>query len=93
MEIHGVKRLKGGTVDSENDHRIAMMLAIAATAADGEIILSGAESVQKSYPNFWSEYERLGERSQLWRLNFLFFWSSASGTGCSFYRDQSEQLI
>lgn len=60
LEIHGVKRLKGGIVDSENDHRIAMMLAIAATAADGEIVLSGAESVQKSYPNFWSEYERLG---------------------------------
>ena len=60
LEIVGVNCLQGGEVDSENDHRIAMMLAIAATVSQGDVILHGGESVQKSYPDFWSEYERLG---------------------------------
>ena len=37
-----------------------MMLAIAATRADGPVILSGAESVNKSYPSFWEDYQALG---------------------------------
>ena len=60
LKIQGVAALHGGTVDSENDHRIAMMLAIGAASAEDHIILTGAESVQKSYPDFWSEYVRLG---------------------------------
>ena len=60
LKIQGVTALHGGTVDSENDHRIAMMLAIGAASAEDHIILTGAESVQKSYPDFWSEYVRLG---------------------------------
>ena len=58
--IHGVDQLHGGQVDAHNDHRIAMMLAIAATRADGPITLTGAESVNKSYPNFWDHYQSLG---------------------------------
>ena len=58
--IHGVDKLHGGLVDSHNDHRIAIMLAIAATRADGPITLTGAESVEKSYPNFWEHYQSLG---------------------------------
>ena len=33
LTIHGVDSLNGGTVSGCNDHRIAMMLAIAATRA------------------------------------------------------------
>ena len=52
------------SVDSHNDHRIAMMLAVAATCADGAVDQSrGAESVAKSYPNFWEDYEQLGGTS------------------------------
>ena len=58
--IHGVSSLHGGEVQAHNDHRIAMMLAIAATRADGPVTLSGAESVSKSYPNFWEDYTALG---------------------------------
>ena len=58
--IHGVSSLHGGQVQAHNDHRIAMMLAIAATRADGPVILSGAESVNKSYPSFWEDYQALG---------------------------------
>ena len=50
----------GGTVDSMNDHRIAMSAAIAATIADGTVTILGAECVNKSYPTFWQEFSRLG---------------------------------
>ena len=52
--------LKGGTVDSVNDHRIAMSAAIAATVCTVPVTILGAECVEKSYPKFWDEYFRLG---------------------------------
>jgi len=52
--------LKGGTVDSVNDHRIAMAAAIAATVCSQAVTILGTESVNKSYPEFWAEYRRLG---------------------------------
>jgi len=52
--------LRGGIVDSCNDHRIAMSAAIAATVCSEEVTILGAESVTKSYPRFWEEYSRLG---------------------------------
>ncbi len=52
--------LSGGTVDSCNDHRIAMSAAIAATVCTSPVIILGADAVQKSYPQFWAEYRRLG---------------------------------
>ena len=60
--IHGVGSLKGGAViDCCNDHRIAMMCAVAATRAKGgETVLQGAECVRKSYPDFWQVYRALG---------------------------------
>lgn len=50
----------GGTVDACGDHRIAMAAAIAATRASGPVTILGAECVNKSYPTFWQEYQRLG---------------------------------
>ena len=52
--------LQGGTVDSYQDHRIAMSAAIAATVCSAPVTILGAECVKKSYPGFWSEYTRLG---------------------------------
>ena len=51
---------RGGTVDSYNDHRIAMAAAIAATVCTEPVTILGAEAVNKSYPKFWDEYHRLG---------------------------------
>ena len=51
---------RGGTVDAQNDHRIAMSAAIAATICKEPVIVLGAEAVKKSYPKFWDEYARLG---------------------------------
>jgi len=52
--------LRGGTVNSCNDHRIAMAAAIAATVCTEPVTVLGAEAVNKSYPQFWDEYRRLG---------------------------------
>lgn len=51
--IHGGKPLTGGTVDSANDHRIAMSAAVASVLCD--VAVEGAEAVSKSYPKFWTD--------------------------------------
>ncbi len=58
--ISGVNELKGGEVDSHNDHRIVMALAIAATRANGDVIINNPSAVEKSYPNFFKDYFKLG---------------------------------
>ena len=50
----------GGMVDGQNDHRIVMSAAIAATRCTSPVTILGAEAVNKSYPQFWTEYRRLG---------------------------------
>ena len=61
LTIHGKDSLAGGVkVDSFNDHRIAMMAAIAATRCGKSVTVTGAQCVAKSYPNFWEDYEALG---------------------------------
>lgn len=60
LAFDGVDALSGGTVDSFNDHRIAMMAAIAAVRSRGAVTITNAQAVEKSYPTFWQEYERLG---------------------------------
>ena len=63
--VRGRTQLHGGKVDSFNDHRIAMSMAVAATVADGEVIITGAEAVAKSYPAFWRDYRVLGGQAGL----------------------------
>ena len=61
LVIHGKERLAGGvTVSGHNDHRIAMMAAIAAIRCDNPVTVTGAECVKKSYPDFWEDYRSLG---------------------------------
>ncbi|MEM2963411.1 MAG: 3-phosphoshikimate 1-carboxyvinyltransferase [Candidatus Anstonellales archaeon] len=58
MEIFGQK-LRGGVVDSQKDHRIAMACAVAALCAKEKTIIYGAECVSKSYPSFFEDLERV----------------------------------
>lgn len=44
--------------NAHNDHRIAMSLAPFGLLYDVAIV--GAESVQKSFPNFWKEFQKIG---------------------------------
>ncbi|MBD5085353.1 MAG: 3-phosphoshikimate 1-carboxyvinyltransferase [Clostridiales bacterium] len=65
LTIYGKNVLAGGVkVDAFNDHRIAMMAAIAATRCEQPVIITGAQCVAKSYPDFWEEYQRLGGKLQ-----------------------------
>ena len=60
MQIHGGKEVKGANVSSHNDHRIAMATAVAALGAKGNMIISDAQAVKKSYPDFYNDLKSLG---------------------------------
>jgi len=51
--------LGGGVVDAAGDHRLAMAFAIAATRASSPTTITGASSVDVSYPGFFDELARL----------------------------------
>lgn len=58
--IKGREKLRGGEVDSFNDHRIAMAAAIASIRCEEKVIINNAQSVNKSYPKFWDDFVSLG---------------------------------
>lgn len=62
LTILGSDKFVGNDFDSFNDHRIAMSIAIAATIADGPVIIDRAEAVQKSYPSFYEDLASIGVR-------------------------------
>lgn len=69
LHIRGVKSLKGDAIGwSHKDHRMAMMLAIASTVCEKEIVVKDAEYVAKSYPTFWQEFEALGGQIREWHM-------------------------
>lgn len=57
--IYGPTKLHGGHVSSHGDHRIGMMLQIAALLTDETIELEHPEAVSISYPQFFTDFERL----------------------------------
>ena len=52
--------LKGGVVNSANDHRIAMSTAIASLICEGDVIIEDAKAVEKSYADFYEKFTMLG---------------------------------
>ena len=61
LVIQGVDTFEGGVeVSAWNDHRVAMSLAIASIRCKNEIVIDEAESVKKSYPHFWDDFEKMG---------------------------------
>ena len=60
LEITGVPQLAGGSADGCNDHRIVMSAAVCAACSAGEITCTDAMSVNKSYPDFYEDYGRIG---------------------------------
>jgi 3-phosphoshikimate 1-carboxyvinyltransferase len=59
MIIYGTGKIKGGSVKSHHDHRIAMCLAIAGTIAESDVEIDKSEAVSKSFPSFWDEIVKL----------------------------------
>ncbi len=57
MIIQGKPTLRGGSVDSYNDHRIAMCAAIASLVSENEVRIDRFEAISKSYPSFTDIWE------------------------------------
>lgn len=66
--INGVGNLKGGTVDSWKDHRIAMALSIAALKCSEPVIITNSDAIKKSYPQFFDDFKSLGGEVYEWSL-------------------------
>lgn len=62
--IRGGKPLHGGTVDSWNDHRIAMTAAIASLLQRSAVTITNAQAVRKSYPAFFVDFTLLGGETE-----------------------------
>lgn len=60
LVIEGLESLNGGEIESFNDHRIPMAMAMAAIKCENPLVIKGAQCVEKSYPNFWEDYRSLG---------------------------------
>lgn len=60
LTIDGTGRLKGGTVNSYNDHRIAMSAAVASFICDKPVTIIDTEATEKSYPDFYNEFQAKG---------------------------------
>ncbi|MCF7926258.1 MAG: 3-phosphoshikimate 1-carboxyvinyltransferase [Candidatus Izimaplasma sp.] len=59
--IMGQEQLEGGkTVDSYNDHRIAMMVSIASLKCKNPIYLTNYQAINKSYPTFFDDFKKCG---------------------------------
>ncbi|MEW6183666.1 MAG: 3-phosphoshikimate 1-carboxyvinyltransferase [Bacillota bacterium] len=52
LVIEGGGHLHGANVGSHADHRVAMALTVAGMAAEGRTIISGADSIDVSFPGF-----------------------------------------
>jgi 3-phosphoshikimate 1-carboxyvinyltransferase len=59
MIIEGRSQLKGGNVSSHGDHRIGMMLSVAALLCQNNVILQNPDAIAVSYPNFFEHLNLL----------------------------------
>ncbi len=59
MEITG-RKLKGGSMDSRGDHRMAMAGAVAGLASEKGVQVENEGCVSKSYPGFFRDLGKLG---------------------------------
>lgn len=64
MVIEGGK-LHGAELESYDDHRIVMSLAIAAMAAEGETIINNAEAAAVTYPDFVRDFQKIGANIEI----------------------------
>lgn len=58
--IEGGKPPRGGIVDAEGDHRLAMSMAVCGLAAQKKLTVRGAEIFKESFPNFGTALTGLG---------------------------------
>ena len=61
-KIPGGQKLRGAEIESFGDHRIAMAFAIAALRAEGDTLIRNSACVAISYPDFFTDLEKVLER-------------------------------
>ena len=62
LDVPGGQTLHGATIDSGSDHRIAMAFSVAALRAEGDTLITGAESAAISFPEFFDLLDKVAER-------------------------------
>lgn len=65
LEITGVGKLAGGNAEGCNDHRIVMSACVCATGCEGAVQCTDAQSINKSYPEFFDDYNRIGGKANV----------------------------
>ncbi len=65
LEITGVRRLSGGLAEGFNDHRIVMSAGAAAASLEGVIESTYALCINKSYPDFYKDYNNIGGKANV----------------------------
>lgn len=65
MIINGGKKLNSAKLKGFNDHRIVMAFSVAGLYIDGAVEIDDAESINKSYPSFFEDYNRLGGKADV----------------------------
>ncbi len=64
FRVKGVPaRLRGGTIESRGDHRIAMLGAVAGVSSREGVALRGAEDVDVSFPGFFEVLDQVAPGS------------------------------
>ncbi|MGC8874375.1 MAG: 3-phosphoshikimate 1-carboxyvinyltransferase, partial [Chloroflexia bacterium] len=64
--VEGPCSLRGGTVDSHGDHRLAMALAVAGLVAQEPVAVEGAEHIEDSFPGFAECLKEIGASDVEW---------------------------
>ncbi|MCD7796845.1 MAG: 3-phosphoshikimate 1-carboxyvinyltransferase [Clostridiales bacterium] len=65
MIINGTSAVNGARLKGFNDHRIVMAFSVAALFANGDTVIDDAESINKSYPSFFEDYNMLGGKANV----------------------------
>jgi 3-phosphoshikimate 1-carboxyvinyltransferase len=89
MAITGGAKLRGATLPSFGDHRIAMSFAIAGLFASGETIIEDVECVATSYPGFEETLNRVRSGKALPRKSSI----ERGSVGSSIRRQRSENTL
>lgn len=65
LVITGKPSLAGGQAEGFHDHRIVMAMAIAALGCEGPVVITDAQSINKSYPDFFEDFIALGGKADV----------------------------
>ncbi|MDQ0350853.1 3-phosphoshikimate 1-carboxyvinyltransferase [Alkalibacillus filiformis] len=65
MVVNGPTDLKGGSVQSKNDHRMAMMAVIASIISDQPVTIDQTDCIKISYPTFFEDLRSIIKENEL----------------------------